>query len=238
MDVLLLGAAKGRVGALNLGGISNITIAGGGLDPIAYDIGAANALLDAVIQKFSAGRLSYDDDSKLARSGRVNGEWLKHFLAEPYYAQVPPKSTGKELFNLAYVENVAGPVTAEITPDLLATLTELTAVTVMDQVRATGLEVLYVAGGGTANPLMMERMRALSGDTRVELMSTLGIDPREKEPALFALIGLLTVHGLPANVPACTGATGPRILGSITPGRGPLVLPPVHAESITQLVIA
>lgn len=238
LDVLLLGQSSRRVGALNLGGISNITVAGGGEDPVAYDIGPANALLDAVIQRVTSGRLSYDQDSAMARLGEVNTEWLAEFLAEPYYVQEPPKSTGKELFNLDYVERITGPATEGRAPDLLATLTELTCVTVMNEVRALNLDVLYLAGGGTANPLMMERMKALSGDTAVELMSTLGVDPREKEPALFALIGLLTIHGLPGNVPSCTGAAGPRILGSITPGRGPLTLPPIHSEPITQLVIA
>ncbi len=238
LDVLLLGQSNRRVGALNLGGISNITVAGGGEDPVAYDIGPANALLDAVIQRVTSGRLSYDQDSAMARLGKVNTKWLAEFLAEPYYAQEPPKSTGKELFNLDYVERITGPATEGRGPDLLATLTELTCVTVMNEVRALNLDVLYLAGGGTANPLMMERMKALSGSTAVELMSRLGVDPREKEPALFALIGLLTIHGLPGNVPSCTGAAGPRILGSITPGRGPLTLPPIHSEPITQLVIA
>lgn len=235
LDVLLLEGFGARLAAVNLGGISNVTVVAPDMDPLAYDIGPANALLDAVMVASTNGAKAYDDGAELTRRGTVQHGLLARLLDEPYYALGAPKSTGKELFNLAYVERLTGPVTQVGTADLLATLTELTAVTVMRELNQWNLERVFFGGGGTANPVMMERMRALSTGVRVETMDALGIDPREKEPALFALMGFMTLHGLPANVPSCTGARGGRILGSITPGAQPLHLPSAHQGSIGAL---
>lgn len=237
LDVLLLGGLGERVAAVNLGGISNVTVLVPGADPLAYDIGPANALLDAVMVAATDGRVAYDEDAALTRQGTVQSELLAQLLDESYYALPAPKSTGKELFNLAYVERLTGPVIRADVADLLATLTELTAVTVMRELNRWNLDRVYFGGGGTANPAMMERMRALSTGVRVETMDRLGIDPREKEPALFALMGFMTMHGLPSNVPSCTGAQGTRILGSITPGAQPLRLPHPHQGTVTELQV-
>jgi anhydro-N-acetylmuramic acid kinase len=235
LDVLLLGGEGRRLAAVNLGGISNVTVVGPDIAPLAYDIGPANALLDAVMVAATDGRQQYDADAALTRTGTVQSALLAALLEEPYYAKGAPKSTGKELFNLAYLERIAGPVREASLPDLLATLTELTAVTVMRELNRWQLDRVYFGGGGTANPVMMERMRALATGVTIDTMDSLGIDPREKEPALFALMGFLTMHGLPANVPSCTGASTQRLLGSITPGAQPLVLPAPSATAVTRL---
>lgn len=232
LDVLLLSAANQRQGAVNLGGISNITVVTPDGASVAYDIGPANAMLDAVVAAATNGAQSFDLNGATARSGKVDTALLERFLSDPYYGMKYPKSTGKELFNLAYVEHIAGPVTSARLPDLLATLTELTCQTVMNEVREWQLDRVLFAGGGTENPFMMERMRALAGSTVVDTMHVLDVDPREKEPLVFALMGFFTMHGLPANVPSCTGASGTRILGSITPGACPLVLPQVNSASV------
>lgn len=232
LDVLLLEGFGERLAAVNLGGISNVTIVAPDMQPLAFDIGPANALLDAVMVMSTNGQQAYDADAQITRRGTVQQELLTQLLDEPYYDLPAPKSTGKELFNLSYVERLTGAVTQVDTADLLATLTELTAVTVMRELNRWNLERVFFGGGGTANPVMMDRLRALSAGARVETMDALGIDPREKEPALFALMGFMTMHGLPANVPSCTGASGTRILGSITPGAQPLQLPSPHVGTI------
>lgn len=235
LDVLMLGNGGAREAAINLGGISNITVVTPDAAPVAYDIGPANALLDAVMAAVSDGAIRYDEDAQIARTGLVRKDWLDRLLDEPYYDMPVPKSTGKELFNLAYLEQRIGDVRALPLNDVLATLTELTCRTVMAEVARWRLDRVLFAGGGTANSFMMERMRALALGTEIGTMSALGVDPREKEPAVFALMGFLTMHGLAGNVPSCTGAAGTRLLGSITPGRGPLHLPAAHAGEIRSL---
>lgn len=225
LDQLLLGNSESPAGALNLGGISNITIAGKSVLPIAYDIGPANGLLDAAIFAHSQGRISFDEDGKVAGAGTVDTELLNSLLAEPYYALPAPKSTGKELFHLPYLIAHAGPVDSWNIENLMATLLELTVETVAREVERNSLSKLFIAGGGSANPVMMKRLQERLTKCEVLSISELGIDPRAKESITFALIGYLTLHGLPGQIPSCTGASGERLLGSLTPGTGPLVVP-------------
>lgn len=225
LDQLLLGHSESPEGALNLGGISNITIAGKSVLPIAYDIGPANGLLDAAIFAHSQGRVSFDEDGKVAGAGKVDTELLNLFLEEPYYSLPAPKTTGKELFHLPYLITHAGPVDSWNIENLMATLLELTVETVAREVERNFLSKLFIAGGGSANPVMMKRLQERLTQCKVLSISELGIDPRAKESITFALIGYLTLHGLPGQIPSCTGADGERLLGSLTPGTGPLVVP-------------
>ena len=225
LDQLLFGHAPTPQGALNLGGISNITVASASMDPIAYDIGPANGLLDAAIFAATNGAKSYDHNGEVAASGDVDKAMLAKLLDEPYYKLSAPKSTGKELFHLNYLIEKLGPVASWNLPTVMATLLELTVETVAIEVEKFGLTKLYMAGGGSANPVMMKRFAERLAPCEVESMSALGIDPRAKEGITFAIIGYLSAHGLPGQVPSATGASGERILGSFTPGRGPLVLP-------------
>jgi anhydro-N-acetylmuramic acid kinase len=225
LDQLLLGHSDKPEGALNLGGISNITIAGNSIAPTAYDIGPANGLLDAAISAYSGDEISFDEDGRIAAAGTVDSNLLAAFLAEPYYSLPAPKSTGKELFHLPYLIERAGPVRSWNIENLMATLLELTVETVAREVEKNSLGKLFIAGGGSANPVMMKRMRARLTNCDVLSISELGIDPRAKESLAFALIGFLTLHGLPGQIPSCTGANGERLLGSLTPGGHPLIVP-------------
>lgn len=225
MDQMMFGDSPEPVGALNLGGISNISVTGLGLEPIAYDIGPANGLMDAAIQEHSKGALKYDRDANLARGGKVDEKILKELLNEPYYAAKPPKSTGKELFHPRYITKYFGEVSSWNIGDVLRTLLELTVETVAIEVDRFKLKNLYVHGGGSANPLMMERLKQRVPSCLVEPMSVLGLDPRQKEAATFALIGYLSWHGLPGAIASCTGASSSMVLGSLTPGAKPLQLP-------------
>jgi anhydro-N-acetylmuramic acid kinase len=167
----------------------------------------------------------------------VNEKILKELLKEPYYAVNPPKSTGKELFHLPYIKKYFGEVSSWAIQDVLRTLLELTVETVAIEVERFKLKNLYVHGGGSANPLMMERLKERVPNCLVEPMSVLGLDPRQKEAATFALIGYLSWYGLPGAIESCTGARASVVLGSLTPGAKPLQLPTPKPQGSYQVRI-
>jgi anhydro-N-acetylmuramic acid kinase len=237
LDALLLPADEPtRRGALNLGGIANITVRGDDGAIIAYDIGPANALLDNAVAAATAGAERMDVDGARAARGSVHRDLLDRLRAEPYYALPAPKSTGKELFHAGYVRDIVGDL-AIGTDDLLATLTELTAWLVADACARHVLDELIVSGGGVRNPWLMARIAALAPHTRVRDIADYGLPAQAKEAYLFALLGFLSFHGLPGTIASATGAAAPAILGSITPGRSRLRLPDPPAVPPTRLRI-
>lgn len=225
LDELLLRGRAGISAAVNLGGIANMTVVGpDGLS--AYDIGPANALVDAVVVAEGLNERGYDADAAIARTGTVDEGLLTALLADPYYALPAPKSTGKEHFHLDYIRGHVDRMRPGIPPaDLVRTLTELTVRTVAQDVHAAGIGFLAVSGGGCHNPLIMQGLRDALPDVEVVLADELGAPVDSKEAILFALIGWCTMHGVAAVTPGGTGASDPRILGTITPGAGPLRMP-------------
>lgn len=221
VDVLLLGRNPDVVrGALNLGGIANVTVVGPVREPLAFDIGPANALMDAAVAWVSDDAQSFDDGGVRARRGRVDDSLLEDLLSEPYYGAPAPKSTGKELFNLSYLrERLGGRGVAP--DDLVATLCELTARTVARAVVEQRVTELFVSGGGTRNPTLMAAIsRELSGHgVTMSPIDVFGVPEAAKEALLFALIGFLSVQGFEGSIASCTGASHATILGSIIPGR-------------------
>ncbi|MBF8185192.1 anhydro-N-acetylmuramic acid kinase [Nonomuraea sp. K274] len=237
LDGLLLGAHEGGAAALNLGGIANMTVVRDS-DLYAYDIGPANALIDAVVTSRGLNGLGFDEGGRIAASGRVDPRLLEVLLDEPYYGLAAPKSTGKELFHLGYVEAaLAETGHRPADADLVATLTELTVRTVARDVRAAGVDALVVSGGGCRNPVIMEGLRAALPGVDVAPSDDYGAPADDKEAIAFALIGWLSAHGLPGTVPGGTGARAPRVLGTLTPGAGPLVLPAPLAVPPRSLVL-
>jgi anhydro-N-acetylmuramic acid kinase len=236
VDVLLLGSHPDRIrGSLNLGGISNVTVVGPEREPIAFDIGPASALMDAVVREASAGRETYDVDGSGAARGTVDAELLALFLEEPYYAEAPTKSTGKELFHLEYVrQRVGGRQIAR--DDLLATLTALSAETIANDLRRLGVAEVIAAGGGTRNPTLMRELERRLPGVPITTIDAYGVAEAAKEALIFALIGFLTVHGLPGSIASCTGASHATVLGSVAPGGVPLRLTPA-AFAPTRLVV-
>lgn len=226
LDELLLRGRAGTAAALNLGGISNMTVVAPDGRVYAYDIGPSNALVDAVVVDRGLNDLGFDADGAIGATGTVNEALLASLLAEPYYALDVPKSTGKELFHIEYVrEHVAG-LGAEISDaDLIRTLAELTVQTVANDVRKAGVVYLAASGGGVRNPLILDGLRAALPDVDVVLADELGAPAAAKEAILLSLIGWCTMHGVAATVPGGTGASGPRVLGTITPGSAPLQMP-------------
>lgn len=221
--------------ALNIGGIANITVVAPDRPALAFDTGPGNALLDAAARMISGGAWQQDVDGDLAAQGTVRTDLLDLLLADPYYAAPPPKSTGKEHFHLAYLRAALDRVPRVSGPDLLATLVELTALTVADACRAHGVTRVVASGGGVRNPTLMAALDRRLPSATVLTSDEVGLPASAKEAYLTALLGFLTWSGAPANIPSATGARGPRLLGSITPGSKPLRLPEPVPTAVTRL---
>ena len=237
LDALFVLGGDRTAGSLNLGGIANITVWSNTGEVVAYDIGPASALMDRAVADATGGRERMDRDGVRAARGRVNAELLTVLLTEPYYRLLPPKSTGKELFHAGYTRAMVGERDVPL-DDLLATLTELTAVLVARSCREHGVRRLFVAGGGTRNPALMGRIRALTAPAQVREFDDLGMPAQGKEAYTMAVIGFLTAHGLPATIPSATGAAGSSILGCLTPGAAPLRLPEPARSLPSRIAIA
>ncbi|MFC8711970.1 anhydro-N-acetylmuramic acid kinase [Streptomyces sp. NPDC057197] len=230
-DTLLLRALPGTPAALNLGGIANITVVAPGAAPLAFDTGPANALLDAAVRHFTGGAAAYDEDGRRAAAGRTSAGLLRVLLDDPYYRRPAPKSTGKEHFHLPYLRRALAAAPTPRADDVLATLARLTAVTVADACRAHGVTSLHVSGGGTRNPVLLRLIAEELPGVPLRPSDALGLPFAAKEALAFAVLGYLTVNGLPGTLPSATGARRATLLGSITPGRLPLRLPEPAARA-------
>jgi anhydro-N-acetylmuramic acid kinase len=219
VDVLLLGRHPEHVrGSLNLGGISNITVVGPTSDPVAFDIGSANALMDAAVSWLTNDEETYDHNGERSARGHVDDELLHELLDDPYYRAPAPKSTGKEYFHLEYLKEKLG-TRVVAADDLLATLAELTVETVARAVELYGVGELFCAGGGTRNPTLMQGLARRLPNVTISLIDDFGLPEAAKEATLFALIGFLSVNGLASTIASCTGARRDSVLGAIVPGR-------------------
>ncbi len=238
LDVLLLAASNRPAAALNIGGIANLTVVRPGEEPLAFDTGPGNALIDAAVTWVSGGAQTYDEDGRLAHKGQVDEKLVDVLLQDPYYRRSAPKSTGKELFHVDYLRAACGE--AAVNPDdVVASVTALTARTIADACRRYDVTDVLTSGGGTRNPVLMRMLREELGEsTSLRNSDEAGLPAEAKEAYLFALLGFLTWHGVPATVPSCTGARHSSLLGSITPGAGPLVLPAPPPVPPTRLRIA
>lgn len=226
LDLLLLRGLSRAGALLNLGGIANVSVASPS-GVAAFDTGPANCLIDAAVSAATSGTQRYDADGRLAAAGTIDAQLLERLLAEPYYALPAPKSTGRELFTTDYLASYECDVELA---GLVATLTELTAVTVADALRPYGVTDVYGSGGGVRNPVLMDRLAIHLAPARLTTSDALGLPVDDKEGYLMALIGYLTWHGIPGVLTgpdgrALTGAATPRVLGRISPGDKPLRLP-------------
>ena len=237
IDHMLLAARNSNCGALNLGGISNMTIIRRGDSTIAFDVGPANALMDAAVRIYTEGKDNYDKDGALGAQGEMNQEVLAEMLKEPYYAMSYPKSTGKELFNhdylLAWMERY--PDVSML--DWISTLTALTATTIANEFNKLNLAQVFVSGGGLHNKTLMAKLRQLSPSVEFLPYEDLGLSSDGKEAYLFGLIGFLSAHNKVGNIPSSTGAIGPRILGTISPGKNGFPAPILYDHEFTSLRI-
>jgi anhydro-N-acetylmuramic acid kinase len=218
LDLLVLGELPGTVGSLNLGGIANITVIQNGKVVTAFDTGPASALIDAIVLKYDLHPDGFDRGGAIAAAASINQELLAQLLSDPYYQLAAPKSTGKELFHIRYLEKAISDLGLDVSPeDLVATATELTAQTVSDAVLAHGLDRLVVAGGGVGNQTLVSAIELKTGLKLIQF-NDFGIDGDYKEALAMALIGWLSINNHPATLSATTGATSPPVLGRLTPG--------------------
>ena len=201
----------------NCGGIANITVLQPGLATYGYDTGPANLLMDAwCVQETGQ---PFDKDGAWARGGQVIAALLDALLDEPYLRLPYPKSTGRELFHLPWLQArlASAGIATPAAQDVMRTLLEFTAASVTDQVakvNTSGGE-MYVCGGGAMNGLLMERLAQRLPGWTVRSTAALGMAPDQVEALAFASFARRTLLGLPANVPSVTGASRPCILGGI-----------------------
>lgn len=205
------------VGVLNIGGISNITVLRADGSTQGFDCGPGNALMDAWCLQHTGQ--PYDDGGRWAASGQVLPGLLAAMLAEPYFAQVPPKSTGRDLFNRPWLDAHLRRAGHAEPVDVQATLTELTARACAQDVQrhAPGLRKLIVCGGGALNTHLMRRLQMLVPSARVLSSDQEGLPPLQVEAAAFAWLAMKCVRGESLPLKSTTGAKGARVLGGIYP---------------------
>jgi anhydro-N-acetylmuramic acid kinase len=207
----------------NIGGIANVSVVGERLDDVlAFDTGPGNMVLDGLARRVTGGRLQCDLDGQLSGKGTVIAPLLAELLTHPFFTLPPPRSAGREGFGETLVSFLWEhyPDRGE---DLLATALEFTVEATARAYEAyvlprfKALEAVYVSGGGSRNPALMERFRARLSPLPVRSLDTLGFPEGAKEAACFALLAAEHMVGTPANVPSATGARRRVVLGKLTP---------------------
>ncbi|MEO6834526.1 MAG: anhydro-N-acetylmuramic acid kinase [Candidatus Tumulicola sp.] len=221
VDALLFASSQEDRVALNLGGIANLSLLpkSGGSEIVAFDTGPGNMLLDAFVRERTSGARTIDRDGALAAAGTVDSELLAAMFADGYFAQAPPKTTGRERFGVQFLARHSERLSQLRLEDGLATLAELTAVSVAAAVDAAGFAAarVIVSGGGARNRHLISRIAARLSPARVETSDAMGIPAEAKEAVAFAVLGYETLRGRASNVPRATGAARAVPLGAIAP---------------------
>ncbi|SHM14488.1 anhydro-N-acetylmuramic acid kinase [Vreelandella subglaciescola] len=200
---------------LNLGGFANITwLSQDGGAPLGFDTGPANVLLDAWCQHHGHG--TFDENGAWAASGHVDSALLTRLLSEAFFHQPPPRSTGRELFHLPWLESHLNG--AEAPADVQATLAELTAASVaqgIGQFLGSRPLTLIIGGGGARNADLCQRLANHLPNANLRPASDWGFPADWIEAGAFAWLAYRRLHNLPGNLPSVTGAKGERVLGGI-----------------------
>jgi anhydro-N-acetylmuramic acid kinase len=201
---------------INIGGIANLTLLPAGLSEkiTGFDSGPGNNLMDAWMKKINGH--SYDRNGQWASSGKINQTLLNELMDDHYFKLAPPKSTGFEYFNLNWLESYQ--VSGLRSDDVQATLCELTACSIAQAVKnhAPETQKILICGGGAHNEHLMKRLQINLPDYPISSTDTFGVHPDWVEAMAFAWLAKQTIHGLPGNLPAVTGARQAVVLGQVT----------------------
>jgi anhydro-N-acetylmuramic acid kinase len=224
-DYLLFGQDRKTRLIQNIGGIGNVTLVGGAVPfeaIMAFDTGPGNMVIDETVRLITDGRLTYDRDGVMAARGQVCADLLAELLVHPYLTKGPPKTTGREEFGVAFTERLwkTGKLRRLASDDLVATITAFTVESIAGSYerfiypRVLPDEVI-IGGGGADNPTMIRWLQKRLGSIPVRSHEDFGFSSDAKEAVLFAILANEALHGIPANVPAATGARRPVVLGKI-----------------------
>lgn len=202
---------------VNIGGIANASLLEGEQLRMGFDTGPGNTLLDHWVHRHHGQ--SFDHDGKWSAAGKVVEALLSDLRQHPYFALSGPRSSGKEDFNLSWLDDCLKTHPGLNPTDVQATLAELTATTIADAIASSGVAVteVYVCGGGAHNPELMRRLERQLAFATLASTAAIGIDPDWVEAVTFAWLAHRTLAGFAGNAPAVTGASGLRILGGMYP---------------------
>ena len=225
-DRMLFGADGAWRALQNIGGIGNVSVVpprGVDAPVVAFDTGPGVAIIDGVVRTLMPG-LAYDVGGALARRGTAIESVVRDALAEPYFASPPPKSTGRELFSRAYIarfiERCRAANASATSEDIVATAVAFTARSIADAYRrfiTAPVADVVISGGGARNPTLVSALTAAVAPLPVRMFDTVFFDGDAKEAVAFAFLGRLFLERRAGNLPAATGARGPRVLGKLTP---------------------
>ena len=200
---------------VNIGGISNVTWLPRGKRTLGFDCGPGNVLLDGWARRHLGTQ--FDEDGRWAAQGRIDAALLSRLMSEPFLDSPPPKSTGRELFRLDWLEQRLGG--SYRAADVQATLTDFTARTIVGAIDrfCPSTDEIYLAGGGARNAALVGRIAALAGDRPVAPTDALGVPTAHVESMAFAWLAMKCVRREPIDLTAITGARAPRVLGAVYP---------------------
>lgn len=219
-EFLLYRSQTEDVALQNIGGIGNVTLlpAGCSLSEVtAFDTGPGNMVMDALVSRLTGGRQSYDDEGRLAASGKVIPQLLDWMLQDPYLAKKPPKTTGREYYGKEYVEKLVAFGDFPLV-DVLATATAFTARSIALSLERFSPRMparLVVGGGGSRNPTLLGFLRQALPQCKVQIQEDLGLDSDAKEAVAFAILANEALFASANNAPSATGARHPVVMGRI-----------------------
>ncbi len=205
----------------NIGGIGNVTVISKTCETFAFDTGVGNMLIDYMVQKFF--NIPYDKNGEIAFSGKINENWLKKLMQEPYLKLSPPKSTGRELFGKDYAEKILKSAPSNKN-DIITTITEFTVQSIVDAYNRfvfpkTNIDELILGGGGAYNKYIKHSLQEnFKGKLLVKTHEDYNVSDKYKEAIAFAMLAYTAFKEIPNNIKTATGSEKSVILGKITYG--------------------